>query len=374
MKIAIKRTIIALLVFAFGIVYPGCGASKDKDVKTIGIAMPAKFLERWNRDGEYLKEKLENEGYNVELRFSDNNIEQQINDLQVLIADDVDLLIISAIDGGAMFRTLEDASIKNIPVISYDRLIPNSDAVKSYVSFDNYTVGKLQAQYIIDELKPDSAAGPFNIELVMGDTADTNASVFYNGSYDTLKPYIDSGKFAVPSGKISFEQTATTGWQTDIALENMQNVLASNYSGGKTLDAVLCTSDCLSIGAIQAIRSDYNGANQPIITGQDGDIAALRALVDGTMSMTVYKNVRYEADTAVAVSKAILDGRDLDRELMKDFPAECVYDTDSYNNGKEPIVSYLLTPEIIKAGDLDKLIDTGLYKWDKEHKYIESAS
>ena len=88
--------------------------------------MPAKSLERWNRDGEYLKRTLEAEGYEVELRFSDNDIVQQVNDLQVLIADDVDLLIVAAIDGAAVYRTLEDAELKHIPIIAYDRLILNN--------------------------------------------------------------------------------------------------------------------------------------------------------------------------------------------------------------------------------------------------------
>ncbi len=377
MKRKLKAVCAGLLALAIGLTASGCGMRKSDGKKTVGIAMPAKFLERWNRDGEYLKRRFEDEGYNVELRFSDNNINQQVNDIQVLIADDVDLLIISAIDGGAMFRTLEDAAIKDIPVICYDRMIPNSEAVKCYVSFDNYTVGQLQAGFIIDSLgidKEDNDDGVFNIELVMGDTADTNASVFYRGSIDTLQPYLDSGKIKIPSGKVTFEQTATPGWETDKALKNMQNILASHYSGGTTLDAVLCTSDCLSIGVIQAIQTDYNGHNDPVITGQDGDIAALRALVDNTLDMTVYKNVQHEADATVIVARTILEGRTPDDSITSEFPAKCVFDNETYNNGKEPIASFLLTPEVIEADGLEKLVGTGLYMWDDDHRYLRSTS
>ena len=376
MKRKLKAALAVLLAAAIGFSASGCGMRKNDGKKTVGIAMPAKFLERWNRDGEYLKRRFEEAGYNVELRFSDNNINQQVNDIQVLIADDVDLLIISAIDGGAMFRTLEDAVIKNIPVICYDRMIPNSEAVKCYVSFDNYTVGQLQAEFIIDELGVDDDNNDdiYNIELVMGDTADTNASVFYKGSIDTLQPYIDSGKIAVPSGKTTFEQTATPGWETDKALKNMQNILASHYSGTKKLDAVLCTSDCLSIGVIQAIMSDYSGDNHPVITGQDGDIAALKALVDGTLDMTVYKNVQHEADTTVIVASSILEGKMPDSSIMSRFPTKCIFDTETYDNGKEPIASFLLTPEVIRNDDLEKLVETGLYMWDDDHRYLRSSS
>ena len=377
MKRKLKAACAVLLAAAIGLAASGCVTHKSDGRKTVGIAMPAKFLERWNRDGEYLKQRFEEAGYNVELRFSDNNINQQVNDIQVLIADDVDLLIISAIDGGAMFRTLEDATIKNIPVICYDRMIPNSEAVKCYVSFDNYSVGQIQAEFIVDKLgidRDDKDDSIYNIELVMGDTADTNASVFYNGSMDVLKPYIDSGKIAVPSGKITFEQTTTPGWETDKALKNMQNILASHYSGGKKLDAVLCTSDCLSIGVIQALMSDYKGGTDPVITGQDGDIAALKALVDGTLDMTVYKNVRHEADATVIVASSILEGKMPDISILSQFPTKCVFDTETYNNGKEPIASFLLTAEVIGRDDLEKLVGTGLYMWDDDHRYLRATS
>ena len=97
--------------------------------KTVGIAMPTKSLERWNRDGEYLKAQFEDAGYKVDLKYSDNKTEQQNNDIQSMIADKVDLLLIAAIDGETLSQTLADAKAADIPVIAYDRLIMNTDAV-----------------------------------------------------------------------------------------------------------------------------------------------------------------------------------------------------------------------------------------------------
>ena len=366
----LKAGIAAALVSLLVLTSPGCSPKKYNGAKTVGIAMPAKTLERWNRDGEYLKQKFEAAGYNVELRFSDNSTDQQVNDIQVLIADDVDLLIIAAIDGSTLFRTLEDAEIKNIPVIAYDRLIMNTDSVACYISFDNYSVGKMQAQFIVDELGLDDSEETYNIELVSGDSADNNAVFFYNGAVDLLAPYIDSGRLKIPSGKREFLQTSTPGWSIDLAFENMQNTLASYYSDGTILDAVLSAYDGLSIGALQAIQSDYTGGNMPVITGQDGDIAALRNIVDGTQTMTIYKNVNNEANVTVEVAKAILDGKPIDGTLVSSLSAECVFDTESYDNGKKYVPSYLLTPEVITIENLGSLVDTGLYKWDSEHKYL----
>ena len=339
--------------------------------KTVGIAMPTKSLERWNRDGDYLQAQFEAAGYAVELKYSDNDTDQQNNDIQAMIADKVDLLIIAAIDGDSLSQTLADAKSAGIPVIAYDRLIMNTDAVSYYVSFDNYTVGVLQGEFVKNALDLDNAAGPFNIEFTAGDPADNNAGYFFNGAYDTLKPYIDEGKLVIPSGKTTFEQVATPSWSTDTALENMQNTLASYYSDGTVLDVALCSNDSTALGVAQAITSDYAGDNTPIVTGQDGDIANLRNIVDGIQTMTVYKNVSDEAGVTLDVAKAILEGKTPDGSLQ--LSAEAAYDTSSYDNGTGIIPSFLLVPWTVTKDDLQKLVDTGLYQWDSENKYLESV-
>ena len=229
----------------------------------IGIAMPTKSLERWNRDGTYLKEQFEAKGYEVELVYSDNDVNKQVNDIENLIADKVNILVVAAIDGESLTNVLDSADQANIPVISYDRLIMNTKAVDYYVSFDNYTVGKLQGQYVVDTLglKVDDTSKTYNIEFTAGDPADNNAGFFFNGAYDVLKPYLDAGILKVPSGQTTFEQVATASWSTDEALSRMQNILGSYYSDGTVLDVALCSNDSTALGVTQAIASDYAGSN-----------------------------------------------------------------------------------------------------------------
>ena len=346
-------------------------AAEAGGAQTVGIAMPTKSLERWNRDGDYLKAQFEAAGYGVQLKYSDNDTDQQNNDIQAMIADGVNLLIIAAIDGDSLSQTLADAKAAGIPVIAYDRLIMNTDAVSYYVSFDNYTVGVLQGEFVKQQLDLDNAAGPFNIEFTAGDPADNNAGFFFNGAFDTLKPYIDEGKLVVPSGKTTFEQVATPSWSTDTALENMQNTLASYYSDGTILDVALCSNDSTALGVAQAITTDYAGGNTPIVTGQDGDIANLRNIVDGIQTMTVYKNVSDEAGVTLDVAKAILEGKTPDGSLQ--LSAEAAYDTTSYDNGTGIIPSFLLVPWTVTKDDLQKLVDTGLYQWDADNTYLETV-
>ncbi|SNU07898.1 monosaccharide ABC transporter substrate-binding protein, CUT2 family [Lachnospiraceae bacterium] len=343
-------------------------ASEDAGGKKVGIAMPTKSLERWNRDGSYLQEQFEGKGYEVSLTYSDNKIDQQVKDIEGLIADGVDLLVIAAIDGESLSQVLAEAKEENIPVISYDRLIMNTDAVSYYVSFDNYTVGKLQGEFVRDQLDLDNAKGPFNIEFTAGDPADNNAGFFFNGAFDVLKPYIDKGTLVVPSGQTSFDQVATKSWDTATAMSRFQNILGSNYSDGTQLDVALCSNDSTALGVTQAISTDYAGTNSVIVTGQDGDEANLANLVDGKQTMTVYKAVANEAVATLDLGVAILSGQTPDASLIDNagWSFDCAYDTSSYDNGTGIIPSYLLVPTVVTKDNLQKeLVDTGYYTMDE---------
>ena len=347
----------------------GTSQAETSSSHTVGIAMPTKSLERWNRDGSYLQEQFEAAGYEVELKYSDNDEVQQNNDISAMIADGVDLLIISAINGESLTQTLADAKDAGIPVISYDRLIMNTEAISYYVSFDNFTVGVLQGKYIVEALNLDlsDTSTSYNMEITAGDPADNNAPFFFDGAMSVLQDYIDAGIIKIPSGQTTFEQTATAGWSTDTALNRMQNILASYYSDGTVLDIALCSNDSTGLGVAQAIQSDYAGSNTPIVTGQDGDIANLRNIVDGIQAVTIYKNVSDEAGVTLELAKAILAGETPDASLIDSLDCECAYDTSSYDNGTGIIPSYLLVPFTITKDNLQDLVDTGLYKWDGDY-------
>jgi putative multiple sugar transport system substrate-binding protein len=335
----------------------------------VGIAMPTQSLERWNRDGSYLDEQFQAAGYETELKFSDNEVEQQVADIQNMIADGVDLLVIAAIDGESLNTVMDEAAEAGIPVIAYDRLIMN-DAVSYYISFDNYTVGTLQGQFVVDTLDLDNADGPFNIEFTAGDPADNNAGYFFNGAVDVLQPYIDEGKLVVVSGQTDFDSVATAQWDTQTALERMQNILASYYADGTQLDVALCSNDSTALGVAQAIESDYAGDNTILVTGQDGDEANLANIVDGKQTMTVYKAVANEAVVTLDLGAAILNGETPDAGLIEasgwDF--DCAYDTESYSTSDgNTCPSYLLVPSVVTADNMvDELVTPGWYTQDDD--------
>jgi putative multiple sugar transport system substrate-binding protein len=287
-----------------------------------------------------------------------------------MINSGCDVLVVAAIEASSLGEAMDMAAEANIPVIAYDRLIMNTDAVSYYVSFDNYTVGKLQGEFVEKQLDlPNAGDKTYNIEFTAGDPADNNAGFFFNGAYDVLKKYIDAGTLVVQSGQTDFDEVATPQWATDKALNRMQNILASNYSDGKTkLDVALCSNDSTALGVTQAIESDYWGdVKDVIITGQDGDVANLANLVDGKQTMTVYKAVANEAVATLDLGIALLNGETPDEGLISasGWSFDCAYDTESYDNGTGVIPSYLLVPTVVTKDNLQKeLVDTGYYTLD----------
>ena len=320
----------------------------------IGVAMPTKDLQRWNQDGANMEAQLKEAGYEVDLQYASNDIATQVSQIENMIAAGDQVLVIASIDGDSLGTVLAQAKEANIPVIAYDRLIMNSDAVTYYATFDNKLVGTKQGEYIRDQLDLDNAAGPFNLEIFTGDPGDNNARFFYGGAMEVLQPYIDAGKLVVKSGQVDFDTVATANWATETAQSRMDAIISANYADGTQLDAVLCSNDSTALGATNSLEANYesNHNNWPIITGQDCDIANVKNMIAGKQSMSIFKDTRDLATQTVKMVDAIMKGGEAP-----------VNDTETYNNGVLVVPSYLCEPVFADKDSYKKLlIDSGYYK------------
>ena len=321
----------------------------------VGVSMPTKSLQRWNQDGENIKTQLEAAGYEVDLQYAgDNEPQLQITQIEDMISTGCRVLVIAAVDGTLLGSPLQQAKDAGIPVIAYDRLIMNSDAVSYYASFDNLLVGELQGRFIVDALGLDKNEGPFNIELFTGDPGDNNINYFFGGAMYVLQPYIGSGKLVVRSGETTQAQAATEGWNSEKSRARMENLISSQgYSpNGTRLDAVLSSNDSVALGITNAlVDAGFTAEDFPILTGQDFDIENTKNILKGLQSMSIFKDTRILAARVVTMVDSILKG---------DKPE--VNDTQSYNNGTGVIPAYLLMPVVGTASDIQKLlIDSGYY-------------
>ncbi len=334
----------------------GCNGGGSGN-KKVGVAMPTKDLQRWNQDGSNMEAQLKAAGYDVDLQYASNDINTQVTQIENMIASGCDVLVIASIDGDSLGTVLDQAKQKNIPVIAYDRLIMNSDAVTYYATFDNYMVGTKQGQYIEDQLGLKDGKGPYNMEIFTGDPGDNNARFFYGGAMDVLNPYIDNGQIVVPSKQVDFDTVATAAWASDAAQARMEAIISSNYADGTQLDAVLCSNDSTAFGATNALVANYEGnhSNWPIITGQDCDIANVKNMINGKQSMSIFKDTRTLATQTVKMVDAILKGTEAP-----------VNDTETYNNGVKVVPSYLCEPVFADVNNYEELlIKSGYYTADQ---------
>ena len=181
-----------------------------------------------------------------------------------------------------------------------------------------------------------SGAGPFNIEFIAGDPADTNAPLFIGGAIDYLKPYIDKGQLVVPSGQIAFNQIATDGWKMENAQRRMEQILRQHYSDGKPLHVVIASNDDLAQALINAESAvGYKGPTT-ILTGQDATDKGVANIKSGKQTMTIYKDPAILCAKIVRMVKASVEGSQ---------PA--INDITNIKNDKMTIPSYLCIPLIV---------------------------
>ncbi|AVS71132.1 sugar ABC transporter substrate-binding protein [Paracidovorax avenae] len=346
----LKTTAAALALAALGTLPLAHAADKG----SIGISMPTKSSARWIADGDNMARVLKERGYKTDLQYAEDDIPNQLAQIENMVTKGAKVLVIASIDGTTLSRVLQSAADKGVKVIAYDRLIRGSKNVDYYATFDNFQVGVLQAQSIVDKLGLKQGKGPFNIELFGGSPDDNNAFFFYDGAMSVLQPYIDSGKLVVRSKQTGMNKVGTLRWDGATAQARMDNLLSAYY-GKEKVDAVLSPYDGISIGILSSLKGvGYCTAQQPcpIVTGQDAEVPSVKSILKGEQTSTVFKDTRELAKVAADMVDAVLSGKQPE-----------INDTKTYNNGVKVVPSYLLKPVLVDQSNWKKvLVDSGYYK------------
>ena len=324
-----------LAVFAMAaLLLSACAPKPTEVVETklgVGIVLPTKDEPRWIQDETRFRDALTAAGYDVEILFSEGDSAKERTNVDSLITKGVKVLIITPHDGTAAAAAAEAARAAGVKVISYDRLIRDTDAVDYYVTFDSVAVGEAQAQYLVDK-----ASGSGNpLYLYAGAASDNNAFLFFEGAWNVLQPKIADGTFVI---KNSSEAEAlqdkatltrdemgqilgqvTTNWDFNTA----KNLAESNLTAASTEDKgdvfILAPNDGTARAIADAFGAD-SAVSSYVVTGQDAEIASVQYIIDGKQSMTVLKDVRTLVGDAIAAAVAFLEGKTPEQ-------------THTYNNG-----------------------------------------
>lgn len=331
------------------------GGETDKpgEGKTVAIAMPTQSSERWIKDGDNMKAQLEALGYEVLLQYAEDDPQQQVSQIENFVAQMVDCIVIAAVDSGALTTVEAQAKTAGIPIIAYDRLLMDTDAVSYYASFDNKGVGTAIAEYIVDakDLEAARAAGEsYTIEFFMGSPDDNNAVLLYQGIMEVLQPYLDDGTLVCKTGRTSFEETCILRWSQETAQQWCENYLSGFYAD-EDLDIACSAFDGFSYGIRSALEgAGYTEANWPLITGQDAELMAVKNIISGKQTMSIYKDTRLLAEKCVTMVNAVVTGSEPE-----------INDTETYDNGVFVVPSYLCTPQAVDVNNYEELLVDGGY-------------
>ena len=319
-------------------------ASRESSELTIGLSMDTLKEERWQGDRNRLEKKCEELGAKVVVESANSDDATQLQQVKALISRGVKALVIVPHDGKAMKTAVEEAHKAGIPVIAYDRLINDCD-LDLYLSFDNVSVGKLQAQYLVDHLP---TKGKGKIVRIYGAPTDNNAKLFKEGQDLVLQPLIDRGDIVV----------VHQDWAEDWKPENgkkIANAAITKFNG--QFDAVLASNDGTASGAIQAL-TEAGLAGKILVTGQDAELAACQRIVGGTQTMTIYKPLQTLANGAAELA-------------VKLAKREAIVANDTIANGKIDVPAKLYK---VIAVDKDNMVETvvkdGFQAFDQVYRGI----
>ncbi|PKR90582.1 D-xylose ABC transporter substrate-binding protein [Pleomorphomonas diazotrophica] len=322
--------ILSSTILAAAVALPmAAQASADKPV--LGFSIDDLRVERWARDRDYFIAAAKELGAEVIVTSADANEQKQVNQVENLISQKVDAIAVVPMNSQVFGEVIDEAHKAGIKIVSYDRLILNADE-DAYISFDNERVGFLQAEAVL------KAVPEGNYYMLGGAPTDNNAKLLRAGQEKALQAAVDAGKVKVIGSQWVKE------WSPTEALSIMENALTA---ANNKIDAVVASNDGTAGGAIQALAAQ-GLAGKVAISGQDADLAAIKRVIEGTQTVTVYKPLQLIASEAAKLSVKLVKGEPVEYSAKLD-------------NGMKQVDSVLLTPIPLTKENVMKVVEDGFY-------------
>lgn len=203
------------------------------------------------------------------------DVDKQTNDVDDLIAQDVDAILLLPLDGGVAESHVEAANEAGIPIIAVAAQVgdPNERDLRDVFP-------GLVALVTQDELEAGAAAGDIAVELLPdgGEVAIIEGAAGF--AEVTTRAVLFEERLAEADAEFEIVARQPGDWLPDVAEAACQNILASNP--GVVL--IYAQSDDMSVGCAQAIASAGSDA---ITIGIGGSGLGIDAIRDGTVAGTV---------------------------------------------------------------------------------------
>jgi D-xylose transport system substrate-binding protein len=299
----------------------------------VGVSWNNYQEERWAKwDEPALKEAIEAGGGTYISNDAKSSAETQASNLENLMSQGANVLIVLAQDGTAIKPSVESAIAQGVPVIAYDRLIEDPDAL--YITFDNVEVGRMEAEAVVAEVPEGKYV------IIKGNSADANADFLRDGYEEVIGEAVTAGDIEIVG------ETYTDNWDPATAQTSMEQFLTAENN---EIDAVLSENDGMAGGVVAALEAQGLAGKIPV-SGQDGDQAALNRIALGTQTVDVWKDSRELGKAAGEAAVALCANPD----------ASTVDGTAPFTTpGGVEVSSILLTPIAITQDNLDVVLDAG---------------
>jgi D-xylose transport system substrate-binding protein len=320
----------------------GCSKEKgeeqnqiNEDKIKVGLSLGTLMEDRWIRDRDIFMSKAQQEGIEVIVTNANKDSDLQYKQVLQMINQGIDVLVIAPNDSNNEERCVKAAKERNIPVISYDRLVFNSD-VDVYISFDNNQVGEIMASYLVEQV-PEG-----DYIIINGSKNDSNSEMLYEGAMNILQPYIDDKKINI------LAETWVDGWIRESAYDFLSEELKTN---GDKVKAIICGNDSLAWGAIDAL-AEAQIAEQVQVVGQDADLVACQRIVTGKQSLTVYKSIKNLVEVTVDLCLQLVNGEEIKSDGI-------------INDGTYDIPYIFIDVEAVTKDNIDEtVIDDGFHLYE----------
>lgn len=311
------------------LVFPLLISCKSKEELKVGFLLPNFSDSRYLKDRDFFTAKFQSLGGTVEVGNADNDAQKQEQQAAEMLNNGVKVLVITSVNQNTAASIVRMAKRKGVKVIAYERLIRNAE-VDYFITFDHYEVGKIQAQYAINQ-RPQG-----NFVILCGDKSDNNAELIMKGQLEVLSK---------SQAKVVYK-TYVEAWNEENAFVELSQVLKL-YK--EKIDVVLTANDGMAGGAVRALEQ-YQDSTLAITTGLDADINACKRIMAGKQSMTVYKPFKLQGEMAA----------DLAYRIIK---SEKITEAKSFtDNGSIQVPSILLMPTAVDLSNIKStIIADGFY-------------
>jgi D-xylose transport system substrate-binding protein len=321
----------------------GGGGDSGGGGKTIALLLPETKTTRYEEKDRPLFEAKVKElcpDCKVFYQNASQDANKQQQQADAAITKGASVLVLDAVDVASVGPIVQHANQKNIPVIAYDRLIPDQD-IAFYVSFDNVKQGRVQAQSLLDKL---GSADGKSIVMVNGAPTDPSAGDYKKGAHQVFDK----------SGVKIAKEFDTPDWSPDKAQTEMEQSITSLGKDGFV--GVYSANDGMAGGIIAAMKGNGVDPQSKPVTGGDSEAAAIQRILTGEQLSTIYLAIKQQAETSAALAVDAAHGKMDPDGIAKD----------KVDNGSKKVDSVLLDPIAVTKDNIqDTVIKDGFLTVDE---------